>query len=322
MAVPTNGASVLIRAHLDSPYLYEALKSVARQSTTFNVEILIGLDRPTQLLMRQLEKFKTEFPNIEIQYFELSDIGIATRLNVLASKSSFEFLFILDSDDRMAPNRIETQVKFLRENENYAAVGSAISIINQSGVKIGEKGFSTDKDRIRVTKYSHLPLAHPAASILKSSLIEVGGYRDFFFPSEDYDLWLRLLEQFELGNLSEILTEYRVHESQATGTRFFRNNAAAIAAETSSKSRTSGKLEVNELYEDPQAWAKRSPKLPRIILLSSRAYLWHRAKKEITKKNYLKATTVTLLILILQPYSGGRELLSKFHHRNLFTKIN
>lgn len=319
MAVPTNGASVLIRAHLDSPYLYEALKSVARQSTTFNVEILIGLDRPTQLLMRQLEKFKTEFPNMDIQYFELSDVGIATRLNVLASKSSFEFLFILDSDDRMAPNRIETQVKFLRENENYAAVGSAISIINQSGVKIGEKGFSTDKDRIRVTKYSHLPLAHPAASIRKSALIQVGGYRDFFFPSEDYDLWLRLLEQFELGNLSEILTDYRIHDSQATATKFFWNNAAAIAAEISSKNRASGKMEVNELFENPQAWAKRSPRLPRIILISSRAYLWHRAKKEIRKRNYLVAFFAALLFLALQPNSGSKELLAKFRNRKQFS---
>jgi glycosyltransferase involved in cell wall biosynthesis len=299
--------------------LYEALKSVARQSTSFDVEILIGLDRPTQLLMRQLEKFEIEFPNMNIQWFELSNTGIATRLNVLASNSSFEFLFILDSDDRMAPNRIETQLKFLKENKNYAAVGSAISIINQSGLKVGEKGFTTDKDRIRGTKYSQLPLAHPAASIRKSALIEVGGYRDFFFPSEDYDLWLRLLEQFELGNLSEILTDYRIHDSQATATKFFRNNSAAIAAEFSSKSRTSGKLEVNELYEDPQSWARRSPQLPRIILLSSRAYLWHRAKKEITKRNYLAAIFAALLFLALQPNSGSKELLAKIRNRKHFS---
>ena len=43
----TAGASVLVRAHLDSPYLLEALESIATQSTTFPFEILVALDRAT-----------------------------------------------------------------------------------------------------------------------------------------------------------------------------------------------------------------------------------------------------------------------------------
>jgi hypothetical protein len=299
--------------------LYEALKSVARQSTTFEVEILIGLDRPTQLLMRQLEKFKTEFPNMNIQYFELSDIGIATRLNVLASNSSFEFLFILDSDDRMASNRIETQMRFLKANKNYAAVGSAIAIINQSGVKVGEKGFSTDKDHIRLAKYSHLPLAHPAASIRKSALLEVGGYREFFFPSEDYDLWLRLLEKYELGNLSEMLTSYRIHESQVTSTRFFRNKSAAMAAETASKNRAKGKLEVNELFKDPQEWAKRSCRLPQIVLSAYKASLWQRTKMSYKTKKYITAARCAIIILLISPISGWIEIGRAYRNFRKFT---
>jgi len=148
--------------------------------------------------MNQIAVFKVEYPFIAIRIFELSSIGIATRLNSLASESNYEFLCILDSDDRMLSDRIETQVNFLIDNPQCAAVGSSISIINKDGDKVGEKGFSTDTETISRNKYSQLPLAHPAASLRKSALESVGGYRDFFFPSEDYDLWLRLLENIIL----------------------------------------------------------------------------------------------------------------------------
>lgn len=313
------GASVLIRAHLDSPYLIEALKSVAQQTTQYNVEILLGLDRPTQVLMNQIQKFEAEYPLTAIKLYELSSVGIAARLNSLARESNFDFLCILDSDDRMMVDRIESQVNFLIDNPDCAAVGSAISIINQKGDKVGEKGFSTSMELIRRYKYSQLPLAHPATLIRKSALENVGGYRDFFFPSEDYDLWLRLLEKFELANLSKILTEYRIHPAQATATRFFRNYAAAIAAETSSKQRAMGKRETVQSFKDPKEWACYSNQLLRITWLAMKATLWQKGKSKIDNQKYLSSTLIAVLIFALSPIAGTKELISKFRNRKLFS---
>jgi glycosyltransferase involved in cell wall biosynthesis len=314
----STGASVLIRAHLDSPYLLEALISVAQQTTQYNVEILLGLDRPTQVLMNQIERFKAEYPSTTIQLFELSSVGIATRLNSLASESNYDFICILDSDDRMLSDRIEFQVNFLIDNPQCAAVGSAISIINQDGDKVGEKGFSTDMESIRRNKYSQLPLAHPATSIRKSALESVGGYRDFFFPSEDYDLWLRLLERYSLANSSKILTEYRIHPAQATAAKYFRNYAAAIAAETSSKYKTSGKKETVQSFKDPQEWARHSSQLPRITWLAIKAALWQNGKKKFDSRNYLEVTIIALLIILISPISGRKEIFAKLRNKKLF----
>jgi len=316
----STGASVLIRAHLDSPYLLEALISVAQQTTQYKVEILLGLDRPTQVLMDQIERFKAEYPLTTIQQFELSSVGIAARLNSLASESKYDFICILDSDDRMLSDRIEFQVNFLIDNPQCAAVGSAISIINQYGDKVGEKGFSTDMESIRRNKYSQLPLAHPASSIRKSALESVGGYRDFFFPSEDYDLWLRLLEKYSLANSSRILTEYRIHPAQATATKFFRNYAAAIAAETSSKYKTSGRKETVQSFKDPQEWARHSVQLPRITWMAIKATLWQNARTSIQTRKYAKALISGLLFLVLSPSAGRNEVRTKFRNRNLFRK--
>ena len=314
----TAGASVLIRAHLDSPFLLEALESIANQSTTFPFEILLALDRATPHLMDQIEVFRSRCPDSHLRLFEHSSTGIASRLNALTSHATYDFLCILDSDDRMLPTRIDKQVKFLLSNPTCAVFGSAISVIDQNGKKIGEKGFSTSPEIIRENKYSHLPIAHPSAAIRKNALISIGGYRDFYFPSEDYDLWLRLLDRYELSNSSEILTEYRIHTSQATATRHFRNYASALAAETSSKNRDQSLPEVNDTYGDPKKWARHSSKFFRILHLSSKAFAWQRAKREVTEGHYLKAGIFGLFFLVLSPIKGKDEILAKIRNRGLF----
>ncbi len=314
----TAGASVLIRAHLDSPYLLEALESIATQSTSFPVEILLALDRATPHLMDQIEAFRGRFPDSRLRLFEHSSTGVASRLNALASHASYDFLCILDSDDRMLSSRIETQIKYLTANPNCAVVGSSIAIIDEHGKKVGEKGFLTSTESIQAHKYSRLPVAHPSVTIRKNALQNVGGYRDFYFPSEDYDLWLRLLERYQIVNLNEILTEYRIHESQATSMKFFRNYSAALAAKTSSRNRSSGKFEVNDSFETPQKWARRSTKLIEILQLTLKAYLWHQAKREVTSKHYLRATLIAMTFFVIFPLSGKREILTKFRNSAVY----
>ncbi len=309
------GASVLILAHLDSPFLSEALESVAKQVTDLKFEILVALDRPTKKLINQIDDFKLNFPSITITIFDLSSLGIAMRLNFLASKSRFGFLFILDSDDRMIPNRINAQANYLLANPKCAVIGSSLAIIDHMGNKIGEKGFFTNADYISLNKYKRLPVAHPAVAIRKESFCYVGGYRDFYWPSEDYDLWLRILDKFEISNTSEILTEYRVHPSQVTASKFFHKHASAIAAKVSSRKRNQGKMEINDVHENPARWARRSPFFPYIILLSSRSAVWHRARKALLGKNYLNVFFNLVIFMILSPISGRREIWNKLNKR-------
>jgi hypothetical protein len=41
-----------------------------------------------------------------------------------------------------------------------------------------------------------------------------GGFRPEAHPAEDYDLWLRIIEQYEVANLPAILVRYRIHPEQ------------------------------------------------------------------------------------------------------------
>jgi len=55
-----------------------------------------------------------------------------------------------------------------------------------------------------------------AAMVRKTMFLEVGGYRDGGRYSEDYDLWLRLAERFEIVASERVTCRYRLHPSQDT----------------------------------------------------------------------------------------------------------
>ncbi|MEO1237768.1 MAG: hypothetical protein AAFX76_13355, partial [Planctomycetota bacterium] len=54
-------------------------------------------------------------------------------------------------------------------------------------------------------------ICHPSLFARGQALRDLGGYRERFRYTEDLDLYLRLGEVGQLGNLDEVLLDYRVH---------------------------------------------------------------------------------------------------------------
>ena len=302
------GVSVLVRAHLEAPYLYEALESIGNQETNIALEVLINMDRPSPGLLTQIELFRTRYPQIQFKEFEFKFAGPAEALNQLANESEYEFIAILDSDDRMKPGRLDKQHNFLLENPGISVIGSAINIINESGFQIGQKGFLVDPDEISRLRWKRLPVAHPSVLMRKSIFLSIGGYREFYFPSEDYDLWLRILEFHKIANLSETLTDYRLHPLQATSSKLFRNISSGMSARESDKLRRKGKAEIHRKHKSSTDWAFSSLYLPFILQILLRSLIWYK----IPKTNRVNRLLFSLAVILISPISGTTELLKKY----------
>jgi hypothetical protein len=59
-------------------------------------------------------------------------------------------------------------------------------------------------------------MIHPTMVLRRDVVLGIGGYRTAFRYCEDFDLWLRLSERYDLINVPEPLLDYRVHDSQVT----------------------------------------------------------------------------------------------------------
>jgi hypothetical protein len=48
------------------------------------------------------------------------------------------------------------------------------------------------------------------------AFLSVGGYRAALAQPEDWDLWLRIAERFQLANLNEVVVKYGIHPNQVS----------------------------------------------------------------------------------------------------------
>ena len=117
----------------------------------------------------------------------------------------------MDADDISLPKRLERQVKFLDSHKDIALVGSSFFIIDESGRIVCTKRTLTDINKIKKTLPHSNLFAHSTIMMTKRCLEIVGGYREELEGAEDYDLYLRLSEQFNLANLKEVLCKWRIN---------------------------------------------------------------------------------------------------------------
>ena len=82
---------------------------------------------------------------------------------------------------------------------------------------------------------------HPTVMMRTHAVRSLGGYREAFLAAEDYDLWLRAAERFELANLPEVLLRYRIHTHATSFQELEQQVISALAAEASARLRREGK---------------------------------------------------------------------------------
>jgi glycosyltransferase involved in cell wall biosynthesis len=287
--------SVAIRVHGTAPFLLEAIESVLSQKCSKEFDLWLVLDRVDPTTLAQLQIIKDS----RLKYFESETCGYSSPLNELLRMIDSEYVAILDSDDLMVENRLELQLQHLQSNPEIAVVGSSILLIDELGNVRGKKVFQTESKDIKAQKFATLPLAHPAVLYVRSRVLQVGGYRDFYDYAEDYDLWLRILEKFDIANIPLFLTKYRIHSHQTNSKHIGRNVLAGVASRVSGERRAQGKSDFSEMYDDVYRLLLK----PRIFLevtsRTLRRFAWLKATQARNKRHRTRIALALLLLLFV-----------------------
>jgi glycosyltransferase involved in cell wall biosynthesis len=190
-------------------------------------------------------------------------MGISNALNTGINVSGASYIFRIDDDDLMAPNRIRIQIEEMEKRRpSLAILGSGILKIDSTGNLVSTYSFPAEDNEIKsMTKYGN-PFAHSAICIRASLIKNSFEYRSFYEPAEDFDLWSRILDSYEGANLTEFLTSYRVHFNQISSVNQYRQLIAREAVIESQRLRRLGQTELNLIYGDLDEWyndATRGP---------------------------------------------------------------
>lgn len=203
--------SVLMPVYNGERYLVEAVDSILNQ-TFRDFEFVIindgSNDRTAEILARYAD------PRMRIVHND-KNVGITASLNKGLDLARGEYIARMDQDDISEPQRLEKQVAYMEENPNVVASGTWARDIDAEGREIGQRCVPAS-ERMRYEYWRPSPIVHPSA-ILRTSQLGRARYDANFDPAADFEFWLRLKANHDLGNVPEFLLRYRVHADSITG---------------------------------------------------------------------------------------------------------
>jgi hypothetical protein len=232
----TPRVSVVMPVFNSEDYVAEAVESVLRQ-TLRHIELDVIDDGSADGSHAILEEFLRRDARVRLMTNE-NNLGVRASLNRACQAARAPYIARLDSDDVALPNRLLRQVEFLDAHPSVAAVGGAMITIDAAGRRGSTVLFATADKGIRSTLKRRNCMAHPTVLIRRSALEDAGGYR--LDQAEDYDLWLRLSERWELANLAEPVTLYRQHPGQVSFRNIEKQAQARLAVLAAARVRRAG----------------------------------------------------------------------------------
>lgn len=138
--------SIIIPVYNASKYLAETIESINKQ-TYQNYEAIFIDDGSNDNSVEIIEKYKSH--NSRMKIIKLEHIGVSEARNIGIKNAKGRFLTFLDSDDIWFKDKLEKQVKFIKEND-YAFVYCNFKYISDDGKKVSKEikaGRKTDYNR-------------------------------------------------------------------------------------------------------------------------------------------------------------------------------
>jgi glycosyltransferase involved in cell wall biosynthesis len=199
--------SVVMSVYNGQKYLRESVDSILNQ-TYKNFEFIVINDGSEDNSLGMLLEYQTRDNRLLI--VNQNNIGLTRSLNRGVRLAASEYIARQDADDISLPTRLEKQLDYMENHPEVAAIGSLADVFNVDGVLRTSRDPKYSRKGIKRHLAKKNLFLHGSAMMRKSHLAKVGFYREFFRHSQDYDLWLRLSQYFDIDILPEHLYQYRV----------------------------------------------------------------------------------------------------------------
>jgi len=203
--------SVVIPTYNRAHTLLRALNSVLAQTRLPN-EIFVIDDGSTDNTLGILKPF---IEAKKVIYLKTPNRGVSHARNRGIARATGEWVAFLDSDDEWLADKLQKQIDFIKQNPAIEIVhGEEIWI--RKGKRVNPKKKHQKFGGDIFLKCLPLCLISPSAVMIKKDLFaKVGTFREDYPVCEDYDLWLRITAQFEVGFIDEpIIKKYGGHDDQ------------------------------------------------------------------------------------------------------------
>lgn len=216
--------SVLIGCLNNAETLEQAMRSILSQSVS-DLELIVVDDGSTDHTPDLVRTLRTE--DSRVAYMPLPHRGISSSLNAGLGVANGEFVAFQDADDWSLPTRLERQLGILRTRPEVAVVGCRMREIAGDGRELAPRTTFAAGD-VNGSLLRFNPVPNSCAMVRRSAVLDVGGFNRRFRYAMDYDLWLRLAEQYVITTIDETLAVRRMSGANVAARRERAQTAEAI----------------------------------------------------------------------------------------------
>lgn len=210
--------SIVIPVYNGSNYLREAIDSALAQ-TYDNIEIIVVNDGSTD--EGATEAIALSYGD-KIRYFAKENGGVATALNLGIEKMQGEYFSWLSHDDMYLPEKVEKQVHALVQFKDVGAVVfSDYCYIDENStvtqnIKLNCNAAKSMKSYLSTDTAAGL---HGCSLLISRRILEkYGKFERERLCTQDYALWLKIVEQHPFIHVKEVLVKSRRHPEQGSRT--------------------------------------------------------------------------------------------------------
>lgn len=208
--------SIVIPCYNHENFIQNSIQSVIDQSYE-NIELIIiddgSIDDSVVKIQEMIDSCKERF--VRFEFRSRANRGLSPTLNEALEWCQGKYFSPLASDDIYIGNKISLQIDYLLINKCVVGLSGNIIYIDDKSREVSKTSFCNDIVSFEkiITHNYFLPAS---SQIIKTSTIKsIGGYDDNLLI-EDWDMWLRLALCGEIHFISDVLSYYRVHNSNTS----------------------------------------------------------------------------------------------------------
>jgi len=211
--------SVIVPVFNGDRWLIQSLESLFSQ-TLRGFEIILIDDGSQDNTPKILSKIKDS--RLKVISFRRNK-GIVHALNAGIKVARGKYIARHDIDDLSKHLRLEKQFDFLESHPNVHILATRAELIDEEDNSLeGVEATFLEKFNNAIVTQSDIkralplvnPIFHGSVMMRKDALKKAGGYNLDYQFVEDYELWLRMIDEFNFHKLGERLYVYRSHQDQ------------------------------------------------------------------------------------------------------------
>lgn len=204
MSIPC--ISVILPVFNSAGFVGGALESILGQSFK-DFEVIVIDDGSTDDSLEVVNSFKDERI---IVLRNAKNLGLVESLNKAVEYCKGKYIARMDADDICASDRLKIQYDFMEAHPDVDVAGTYL--LTFGAIEQSWQPPTSHEDIHCGMLFSNM-IYHP--TVIAKSYVFKEKYDPSFLASEDYELWLRLINKgYRFANVPEFLLRYRVHENK------------------------------------------------------------------------------------------------------------